>query len=140
MSMRIFSGSIGAICAPVFAGVLLSACGANGQDDAIDADPLIEAEAQARADLAESGMIYCALGGAPNFRPDCQIEQTQGNEGVVLTMRHPDGGFRRLLITDDGRGLIAADGAEPAIVDPVSEREIEVSIAMDRYRLPATVR
>ena len=118
----------------------VTACGSSDSEAQSEPDPLIEAEAQARADLAESGMIYCALGGAPNFRPDCQIEQTQGNDGVVLTMRHPDGGFRRLLVTDDGRGLIAADGAEPAVVDPVSEREIEVSIALDRYRLPATVR
>lgn len=118
----------------------VTACGSSDGEAQSEPDPLIEAEAQARADLAESGMIYCALGGAPNFRPDCQIEQTQGNDGVVLTMRHPDGGFRRLLVTDDGRGLIAADGAEPAVVDTVSEREIEVSIALDRYRLPATVR
>ena len=140
MSMRIFSVRLSRIWAPAFAGVLLSACGGAGQDEVVDADPLMESEAQARAELAESGMIYCALGGAPNFRPECQVEHTQGNDGVVLTMRHPDGGFRRLLVTDDGRGLIAADGAEPAIVDPVSEREIEVSIALDRYRLPATVR
>lgn len=43
-------------------------------------------------------------------------------------------------MTNDGRGLVAEDGAEPAIVNPVSDREIEVSIAFDRYRLPATVR
>ncbi len=134
MSMRIFSAF--AVLA------VLSACGSGEQDSATQSasDPLMEAEAQARSELAESGMIYCALGGEANFRPDCQIEQTQGNDGIVLTMRHPDGGFRRLLITDDGRGLIAADGAEPAIVEPISEREIEVSIALDRYRLPATVR
>lgn len=134
MSMRIFS-TFAAI-------VLLSACNNAEQDQATETatDPLIEAEAQARAELAESGMVYCALDGAPNFRPDCQIEQTEGNNGVVLTMRHPDGGFRRLLVTGDGRGLIAADGAEPAVVNPISEREIEVAIAFDRYRLPATVR
>jgi len=134
MFMRIFSA---------FAALaVLSACDNGETDQAAQTatDPLIEAEAQARAELAESGMIYCALDGAPSFRPDCQIEQTQGNDGVVLTMRHPDGGFRRLLVTSDGRGLVAADGAEPAVVNPVSEREIEVAIAFDRYRLPATVR
>lgn len=120
--------------------VVLGACGTAQQDQATESDPLIEAETEARAELAESGMVYCALDGAPNFRPDCQIERTQSSDGIVLTMRHPDGGFRRLLVTGDGRGLIAADGAEPAVVNPVSEREIEVAIAFDRYRLPATVR
>lgn len=119
---------------------LLPACGSAERDAIVEADPLIEAEAQARAALAESGIIYCAVDGALNFRPDCQIERTQSSEGVIITMRHADGGFRRLLITNDGRGLVAADGAEPAVVTPVSEREIEVVIAFDRYRLPATVR
>lgn len=134
MFMRIFSGIT------IFG--LLAACGGGETDRASrsNSDPLLEAEAQARAELAESGMIYCAVDGASGFRPDCQIERTQGNEGVILTMRHPSGGFRRLLVTNDGRGLIAADGAEPAVVTPVSEREIEVAIAFDRYRLPATVR
>lgn len=140
MSMRIFSGPFGQIWGPVLAGALLSACGPAGQDDGSDADPLLESEAQARSALAESGMVYCALAGEADFRPDCEIEQTQGSEGLILTMRHPDGGFRRLLVTSDGRGLMAADGSEPAIVHPVSDREIEVSIALDRYRLPATVR
>ena len=119
---------------------LLSACGSVERDAPVEADSLIEAEAQARAALAESGMIYCAVDGALNFRPDCQIERTQSSDGVIITMRHADGGFRRLLVTTDGRGLVAADGAEPAVVTPVSDREIEVAIAFDRYRLPATVR
>jgi hypothetical protein len=132
MSMRIFSAFA--------AFVVLAGCSSGPEDGIPESDPLIEAETQARAELAENGMIYCALEGAPNFRPDCQIEQTQGNDGIILTLRHPDGGFRRLLVTRDGRGLIAADGAEPAIVNSVSEREIEVAISFDRYRLPATVR
>jgi hypothetical protein len=57
----------------------------------------------------------------------------------VLTLHNPDGGFHRLLVTKDGRGVVAADGAEPAIVRVVGEREIEVAIGGDRYRLPATV-
>jgi hypothetical protein len=128
--MRISSGI--ALC------LVLAACGT--ADPAANNDALLESEAQARADLAESGLVYCAVNGAQGFRPECQVERTQSAEGVVLTMRHPDGGFRRLLVTTDGRGLIAADGSEPAIVTPVSEREIEVAIVLDRYRLPATVR
>jgi hypothetical protein len=118
--------------------LLLAACGT--ADPAANNEALLESEVQTRSDLAESGRVYCAVSGVEGFRPECQIERRQSDEGLVLTMHHPDGGFRRLLVTDDGRGLIAADGAEPAIVTPVSEREIEVSIGFDRYRLPATVR
>ncbi|QLC24329.1 hypothetical protein HFP57_04335 [Parasphingopyxis algicola] len=118
----------------------LSACGSAADEQTAEADPLIEAETEARAELAESGMVYCAVNGAASFRPDCRIERTRSSDGLILTLRHPDGGFRRLLVTGDGRGLVAADGAEPAVVNPVSEREIEVAIAFDRYRLPATVR
>lgn len=55
----------------------------------------------------------------------------------MLKVRHADGGFWRLLVTGDGRGRIATDGAEAVTVSPVSEREIEVTIVADRYCLPA---
>ncbi|MEM8695111.1 MAG: hypothetical protein AAGE05_03710 [Pseudomonadota bacterium] len=118
----------------------LAACGSATDERAVESDPIVEAEVAARAELAESGTIYCAVGGAAELRSECRIERNRSDDGLVLTLRHPDGGFRRLLVTGDGRGLVAADGAEPAVVNPVSEREIEVAIASDRYRLPATVR
>jgi hypothetical protein len=58
----------------------------------------------------------------------------------VLTLRQPDGGFRRLRVTGDGRGVIAADGAEQASVTLVAPVTIEVAIGNMRYRLPAVVR
>lgn len=127
--------------APACAGALLASC--SGGDDPAQgeaADPLLVAEAHARRDLIEGGMVYCATAGETGFRPDCTLERTQSEEGQILTIRHPDGGFRRLLVTNDGRGVIAADGAEPAQISPLSQGEIEVAIADDRYRLPATVR
>ena len=36
--------------------------------------------------------------------------------------------------------MVAADGADPAIVSLVSDDLIEVSLAGDRYRLPATIK
>lgn len=79
--------------------------------------------------------IDCAIGGAAAFARDCIAERA----GNALIVHHPDGGFRRLLITADGRGVAAADGAQPARVTIVDGETIDVAIAGDRYRLPATV-
>ncbi|MEG8041430.1 hypothetical protein QP164_00880 [Sphingomonas sp. LR59] len=70
----------------------------------------------------------------------CTIEQAKGETGPILTIRHPDGAFRRLLVTHDGRGVVAADGAEVAKVGLIEGNGIEVSIGDARYRLPATVK
>lgn len=83
--------------------------------------------------------IACAKAGAA-LAPLCTVDRTRSGRGLTLTIRHPDGAFRRLAVTTDGRGVAAADGAEPARVSVVGGREIEVAIAGERYRLPATVR
>ena len=67
------------------------------------------------------------------------VEQSAAGQAVVLTLRHPDGGFRRLQVTQDGRGVAVADGALPAQVSVEGDRQIGVTIGADRYRLPATV-
>jgi hypothetical protein len=90
----------------------------------------------AAAKASENG-IDCAVAGVQGFERACMVER---GDGGTLTVRHPDGGFRRLLVTDDGRGVIAADGAVPAQVQVVAGNRIEVAIEGDRYRLPATVR
>ena len=113
----------------------VAACGGPG-----GADSLEEAEAQAAASGAEDGRIACALAGSEGFSETCSIEQSQGSDGTILTIRHPDGGFRRLAIATDGRGVIAADGAETAVVSPLAEGLIEVQLGDARYRLPATVK
>ncbi|HEU0100003.1 MAG TPA: hypothetical protein VFQ67_14675 [Allosphingosinicella sp.] len=83
--------------------------------------------------------IECAVDGAAAFRRVCVVERTAGRD-VLLTIRSPSGSFRRLVATRDGRGVMAADGAEPATVAIVGKGLIEVSIGTDRYRLPARVR
>lgn len=83
--------------------------------------------------------IECALDGAAAFERVCIIERTPGRD-VNFTLRGPNGSFRRLVATEDGRGVMAADGAEAANVKPIGEGLIEVSIGADRYRLPARVR
>ncbi|RZM00040.1 MAG: hypothetical protein EOP68_23485, partial [Sphingomonas sp.] len=59
--------------------------------------------------------VPCARGAAA-LAGDCTIEQARGPDGVILTLRHADGGFRRLRVSPDGRSVIAADGAERARV------------------------
>jgi len=85
-------------------------------------------------------LVECAVGGAATFERVCKVERAAGADGVVLTIRSPGGGFRRLVTTTDGRGVMAADGAEAAQVQLVRKDLIEVSIGPDRYRLPARTR
>jgi hypothetical protein len=85
-----------------------------------------QVEAQQRSETAGDIGIACARGDAA-FASACTVEQAQGSDGLILTVRHPDGAFRRLLVTQDGRGVIAADGAE-------------VALGGDRYRLLATIK
>ena len=121
--------------------LLVSACSGQGDDaPASDVNSLAEAEAAANKQRADDGLLSCAIAGEREFTRSCQFERNEEQQGLVLTIRHPDGGFRRLLVTRDGRGVIAADGSETAVVTPVSDREIEVALAGNRYRLPATVK
>jgi hypothetical protein len=83
--------------------------------------------------------IECAVEGAAAFARVCTVERSPGPD-VVFTIRSPNGSFRRLATTSDGRGVMAADGAEEARVTVIRKDLIEVAIGTDRYRLPATVR
>lgn len=120
-----------AICA-VFPAILLAACGPAPGGEAEEHSATRTAAADAR--------IECAVSGSGRFERVCTVGQSAGDDGTILTLRAPDGSFRRLLVTGDGRGVIAADGAEPARVTPLGEDRIEVAVGDDRYRLPATVR
>lgn len=127
MSTRIFSAGVL---------LLLAGCDAQVTDKVAEARKRANAEAMARAE----GRVACATAGAAHFTFACAIDRVQSQDGLFLTLRHPDGGFRRLLVAKDGRGVVAADGAEPAQVTPIGPHEIEVAIGNMRYRLPATVR
>ena len=83
--------------------------------------------------------IDCRFPGADQFERSCTFERDAGDP-AVLVIRKPDGGFRRLRVVSDGRGVVAADGAEPARVTILADNRIEVAIGNDRFRLPATVR
>lgn len=84
--------------------------------------------------------IACLLPGASSFKMLCAIDRMMTPDGVVLTVRAPDGAFRRLLIVNDGRGVTPADGAEPIAVRPAGSSGIEVAAGDIVYRLPAEIR
>lgn len=66
----------------------------------------------------------------------CTVERVPDGDGQLLTLRHADGGFRRLRIARDG-GVSAADGAEPATIVAPGADGVEVTIGDSRYRLPS---
>ena len=100
--------------------------------------------AAAREATATDNRIACQPAGAEAVGPVCAVDRSIDERGLILTIHHPDASFRRLLVTKDGRGVIAADGAEQAkvrIADTIGEgSEIEVTLAGNRYLLPATIK
>lgn len=98
-----------------------------------------EALVERPATAAPAERVACAHAGEV-LAADCTIDREKREGGLMLTIRHPDGAFRRLAVATDGRGVVAADGAEPAQVTILDAGTIEVAIGGDRYRLPATVR
>ena len=111
--------------------LMLVACGQADRNDA----SLVGAD-----EALDDGRVECRIRGAAQFERFCTIDREQRPQGQVLVLRKPDGGFRRLLVATDGRGVVAADGAEPAAVTLLPDNRIEVAIGGDRFRLPARVR
>jgi hypothetical protein len=116
------------------AALTLGACGAVDRNE-----DLASAEARQVRDAAAAGRVPCALAGAAVFRLDCEMQRISGSDGETLVLGRADAGFRRFRVTTDGRGVIATDGSEPAVVRIVEDGVVEVQVANDRYRLPATV-
>ena len=54
--------------------------------------------------------------------------------GVGLTVRHPDGSFRRFTVYPEG--IETADGADRAEIT-AHEDTTEVAVGSDRYRIPS---
>ena len=80
--------------------------------------------------------IPCALAGARAFTAECAIERSSLDGRAILTLRHPDGGFRRLIELETGKRFVAADGSDEVAIEP-NGREIEVTLGDDHYLLPA---
>lgn len=122
--------------------LLLAACGKpSGSKDAPAARGQQETLIPAPAAVVEpvDARVECAVDGAAYARI-CTVEKVETARGLGLTLRSPSGSFRRLLVTKDGRGVVTADGAEPAKVKVLGPDRIEVAVGGDRYRLPAAVK
>jgi hypothetical protein len=87
----------------------------------------------APAEIAADERIECRLAGSAAYQRACLLEAS----GRILTVRKPDGGFRRLRAGPDG--IAAFDGAEPARSMILHDGRVEVEIGGDRFRLPADV-
>ena len=122
------------------AGLLAGLAAACSPEQTANTQVLANVEAVQDQEAADDGLLNCAVGAAATLSRVCSVERQESDRGLLLTIRHPDGGFRRLLVTKDGRGVVAADGAQPAQVTLVGANEIEVALGDDIYRLPATVK
>jgi hypothetical protein len=89
--------------------------------------------ASGRPGLAKS--VPCALAGANRFADECQVERLSEDGKALVVVRHPDGGFRRLVELDGGVRYAAADGAGPAR-SAARGQDIEVTVDADRYLFP----
>lgn len=91
-------------------------------------------------DVAEGDeRIACALAGAKEFKPVCAVERDRSKGALTLVVRHPDGGFRRFDVLEDGRGLAVADGATQGVAR-FADGMAELAVGEDRYRFPVTIR
>lgn len=94
----------------------------------------------AKEEAPKGRVIDCMIQGSAKFLPDCFVEDSRVGERRVLTVRHKDGAFRRFEMVDDGRGVVAADGADEAVANWSSEGVLEVVVGADRYRFPARMK
>ena len=119
-------------------GAALALCGCGAPAPGEEDQPASEAPAEILPPEADA-RIECRIGNARQFERFCLVSFGESEAGRTITLRKPDGGFRRLLVTRDGRGVVAADGAEPASVSIIGDQRIEVTIGVDSFRLPATI-
>lgn len=75
-------------------------------------------------------MVACALDGSAQFTQVCSVDRS----GAQVTVRRPDGGFRRFEIVTDG-SIAVLDGADGVRETVLANGMIEVQIEGDRYRL-----
>ena len=89
-----------------------------------------------QATSAERIEIEGRTGESERFELRCLLERDPAGDARLI-VRKPDGGFRRLRVTRDGRGVEAADGAERGEIVLIDAQHVELRIGGDAFRLPA---
>ncbi len=84
--------------------------------------------------------IDCALAGEKEFLHNCETEKALLNGAQILTIHHPDGGFRRFTILTNGHGLAPTDGFDKTKIIILDDGHIELLSGNDRYHLPAEIK
>jgi hypothetical protein len=120
MFLRISSAAIVALA--------LAACSSGG-----DAGDSVGTDGASAASAAQT--VPCALAGSRSFTAQCGLETSTSDGKSIVTLRHPDGGFRRLIALDGGKRYAAADGSDEVVLE-VNGAEIEVTLGDDHYLLP----
>lgn len=119
-----------------FGGNMFSSAGAESGPDTATATPAPTSSTAAHT-ASNAYAIQCALDGSAQFDSTCRVERATLDYAPLLVAFHPDGGFRQFEQLPDGAGLAAVAGA-----DTVSQRlngdTLEIAIAANRYRFPAT--
>lgn len=110
----------------------LPGCGSQGGNGSAEVDIAALKETAPPGSVVEQ--IECATGGARTFANRCAIERSP--DGRALTVRHPDGGFRRLDVSAD-LAVSTADGATPLAGKALPDGRLEITVDGDRYRLPS---
>ncbi len=88
---------------------------------------------------AGEGTIDCAAGAAPLERR-CTVETLADAAGETMIVGGTGTGYYRLRRVDDGRGVVALDGALRAEVQLIADTRAEVRIGDARFLLPAQAR
>lgn len=82
------------------------------------------------AELDKRSYMMCWQG-ASTSPLDCHFRAVELAYGTLVTVYHPEGGFRRFIVTRHG-AIKAADGAEIASV--VHDRDAEFKVVVNNWR------
>lgn len=91
------------------------------------------------ADAPQGSVVSCRTGEAKAVAPGCVMEwraAAQGAGARILVLHHPDGGFRRFVVSSDGARINVADGAEAVEVGDPHQGAVEITVGDAAYRLP----
>ncbi len=109
--------------------LLLPACSKGAEGGSSDGQSPPKAESSDKP-------VPCALAGAKDFTPVCTLDVLREGGKEFWVLHHPDGGFRRFQILENGTIIATADGAFE-VQAARAGGELEVKVGDDRYRFPA---